>query len=266
MADAAAMARPMNRRQLFLASGLAVMALGSIYRGLFAPSFFELTFDQNLARYPLAASFAKRDPVLKTILLRRTEAAYNQGGWRAANGALRVTLVAEVEVYADDERINAISRADLALLLKLENNPRACKAYLLGGAEADEFPDARQERAELASAHQAALENGFDRQQAGAISWAWPSDDELIEVNDLLSSGPAIELTYDERRADERYLNGDATLTCSAHIKKEKNLAAMSGPDAAHARRILLANTGRIDVGHVLSKLCRDQGNGLACS
>jgi hypothetical protein len=260
------MAHLMNRRQLFLASGLAVMSLGLIHVQLFGPSSFERTFDQNLSQFPMAASFAKRDPVLRTILLRRTEAAYNQGGWRAANGALKLTLAAEIEVYADDDHINATSRADLALLLKLENNPRACKAYLLGGAEMDEFPDARRERAELGSAHLAALQNGFDRQQAGNIRWTRPSDDEIIEVNDQLGSGPIAEVTYDERNADEKYLDGDAGLTCSASIKKEKNLAAMNGPDAARAKRILIANTGKIDMGHVLSKLCRDKGNGLACS
>jgi hypothetical protein len=260
------MAHPMNRRQLFLASGLAVMSLGLIYVELFGPSFFKLTFDQNLAQYPLAASLAKRDPVFKAILLRRTEAAYNQGGWRAANGALKLTLAAEVEVYADDDHINATSRADLALLLKLENNPRACKAYLFGGAETDEFLDARQEIAEVSATERAALQNGFDRQQAGGISWTRPSDDEIIEVNDQLGSGPIAEVTYDERNADEKYLDGDAGLTCSASIKKVKNLAAMSGPDAARAKRILIANTGKIDMGHVLSKLCRDKGNGLACS
>jgi hypothetical protein len=260
------MAHPMNRRQLFLVSGLAVMSLGLIYVELFGPSFFELTFDQNLARYPLAASFAKRDPVLRTILLRRTEAAYNQGGWRAANGALKLTLAAEVQVYADDEHINAMSRADLALLLKLENNPRACKAYLLGGAETDEFLDARQEIAEVSAAERAALENGFDRQQAGNISWTRPSDDEIIEADDLLGSGPVAEVTYDERKAAEKYLDGDATLTCSASIKKKKNLVAMNGADAARAERVLIANTGKIDLGHVLSKLCRDKGSGLACS
>jgi hypothetical protein len=89
------------------------MALGSIYFGLFAPSFFELTFDRNLAQYPLAASFAKRDPVL---------------------------------------------------------------------------------------------------------------------VNDQFGSGPVAELTYDETKADEKCLNGDATLACSAHIKKHENLAAWTAP------------------------------------
>jgi hypothetical protein len=40
----------------------------------------------------------------------------------------------------------------------------------------------------------------------------------------------------------------------------------MNGADAARAERILIANTGKTDLGHVLSKLCRDKGNGLACS
>jgi hypothetical protein len=260
------MARPMNRRQLFLASGLAVMALGLICAGLFGPSIFELTFDQNLAQFPLAASFAKRDPVLRTILLRRTEQAYNQGGWRAANGALKLTLAAEVEVYADDEHINAVSRADLALLLKLENNPAGCKAYLFGGAENDEFPDARQERAEAWSVDRAALENGFDRQLAGGISWTRPSDDEIIEIEDHLGSGPVAELTYDELTAEAKYVDGDAKPICSGAIKKNKNLVAMAGPDAAHTKRILIANTGKIEVARVLSRLCRDKRNGLACS
>jgi hypothetical protein len=74
------------------------------------------------------------------------------------------------------------------------------------------------------------------------------------------------EVTYDERKAAEKYLDGDAGLTCSASIKKKKNLVAMNGADAARAERILIANTGKTDLGHVLSKLCRDKGNGLACS
>jgi hypothetical protein len=255
----------MNRRELFFASGIALVAAGLIYACFFRQSAFERAFDENLARFPLAASMAQRDLDLREIFLRRTEAAFNGGGWRAANGALKLSLATEVEVYADDEHINAISHANLALLLKLENTPAACKANMFGGAEGDEFPEASQERAELALAHRAAEENGFNRKMSG-INWTRPNDEQIIYVEGYLSRGPIAVLTRAELRAEAKYLDGDAELLCHASIKKARNLRVMNHRDAARAERILMANTGRIDLVRVLSKLCRERENGLACS
>jgi hypothetical protein len=255
----------MNRRQLFLASSIGLVAVGLIHLCLFRQSAFERAFDENLAHFPLAASIASRDPNLRNSFLRRTEEAFDKGGWRAANGALRVSLAAEVEVYADDAPVNAISHADLAVLLKLESNPAACKAYLFAGGEENELPEARQEIAEGALAHRAAGENGFNRKMSG-INWTRPNDEQIINIEGYLSRGPIAALTHAELMAEAKYLDGDAELLCSASIKKNRNLIAMDGRDAAHAKRILIANTGKIDLVRVLSKLCRDNGNGLACS
>ena len=76
---------------------------------------------------------ASQDSSLRDILLRRTEAAFARGGWIAANKALNISLAAEVEAYADDEHINAITRAELALLRALESKPLACRAFLYVG-------------------------------------------------------------------------------------------------------------------------------------
>src|SRR5271168_3535348 len=98
----------MNKRLLFLTSCVGCLAAWAVYATLFRPSWYERTFDDNLARFPLAASMASRDPVLREIFLRRTEAAFDEGGWVAANKALQMSLAADVEVYADDAHINAI--------------------------------------------------------------------------------------------------------------------------------------------------------------
>jgi hypothetical protein len=58
---ASAMARSMNRRQLLLASSMALVAVGFIYICLFRQSAYERAFDENLAHFPLVASFASRD-------------------------------------------------------------------------------------------------------------------------------------------------------------------------------------------------------------
>jgi hypothetical protein len=202
---------------------------------------------------------------LRTIFLRRTEEAFNKSGWRAANGALKLSLASEVEVYADDEHINAIFHANLAVLLKLENKPLACKAFLFAGSEENEFPEARQEVAEAALAFRTAVENGFNRKMSG-INWTRPDDEQIINVYGYLSRGPIAALTHAELTAVAKYLDGDAELICSAAIKKSRNLLAMDGRDAAQAKRILIANTGKIDLVRVLSKLCRDHGDDLACS
>jgi hypothetical protein len=255
----------MNRRQLFLASSIALAIAGLVYLCLFRQSAFERAFDENLTHFPLAASLARRDPDLRNMFLRRTEEALNGGGWRAANGALQLSLATELEVYADDEHINAISHASLAVLLKLENKPLACKAYLFAGSEENELLEARQEMAESALAHRAAEENGFNRKMSG-INWTRPDDEQIINVAGYLSRGPIAALTHAELMAEAKYLDGDAELLCSASIKKSRNLIAMDGRDAAHSKRILIANTGKIDLVRVLSKLCRDQSNDLACS
>jgi hypothetical protein len=260
-----AVARSMNRRHLILASGWALVAVGLIYIGFLRPSAYARAFDQNLARNPLAASIARRDPDLRSIFLRRTEEAFNKGGWRAATGALRLSLATEVEVYADDEHINAISHAVLALLLKLENNPSACKAYLFAGGEQNELEEAKQEVAELALAQEAAVENGFNRKMSG-INWTRPSDEQIFNVYGYLSRGPIAALTPAELTAEAKYLDGEAELVCSGAIKRIRNLVAMAGRDAAYIKRILIANSDKIDIVQVLSKLCRDQKNGSACS
>ena len=81
----------MNKRLLFLISCEPVSPDGN-YGSLFRPSWFERTFDEHLARFPLAASMASRDPALREIFLRRTEAAFDGGGWVAANKALQMSL------------------------------------------------------------------------------------------------------------------------------------------------------------------------------
>jgi hypothetical protein len=255
----------MNRRQLILASGIALATAGSIYLCFFKQSAFERAFDENLARFPLAASIASRDPDLRNIFLRRTEEAFNGGGWRAANGALKISLATEVEVYADDEHINAISRANLAILLKLENNPHACKAYMFAGSEEDELPEATREIAEATLAHRAADENGFNRKMSG-VTWTTPNVEQLINIERYLSRGPIAALTHAELTAEVKYLDGDAGLLCSAAIKKSRNLRVMGDHDAAMAARILMTNTGKIDLVRVLSELCREQGSGSECS
>jgi len=248
-------------KKRLLVSSLPLMAAGCIF--LFWPTAYERAFDENIAHYPLAASIAGRDPHLRDIFLRQTEEAFNNGGWRAANGALRISLASEVAIYADDEHIKAISAAELGVLLKLESNPAACKAYLLAGAEPNEFPQAVSELAMLAEAHRAAIENGFDRRSSG-VKWTRPSDGEISDIEERLGRGPVAELTKTELDADAKYLDGEAEPVCAASIKKMKNLLAMDGPDAADAERIRMTNTGRIDIAHVL-KTCREQKAG-ACS
>ena len=255
----------MTRREIFLASTMAVVTATMAVVSLVRPSAFERAFDENLARFPLAASIASRDPDLRSVFLRQTEVAFNGGGWRAANGALKLSLATEVEVYADDEHINAISRADLRVLHKLEDYPAACKAYLVGGPENNEFPQARQELAELSVIHRAAAENGFERKLRGA-SWIRPNDDETFYVQEYLSRGPIAVLTRTELSAALKYIDGEPEHFCSGAIKIVRNLLFMNDRDAARAARVLLANTGKIDIVHVLSRLCREKGSDLDCS
>lgn len=239
--------------------GIVLILAGYV---LFAPSPFERAFDDNLARAPFAASIARRDAHLRDVFLRRTEQAFNEGGWRAASGALQISLVTEVEIYADDAHINALSRADLMVLLKLESNPEACKAYMFSGAD---DPTAAPEIAKFKLVHQAAVENGFDRRASGVI-WPKPSVDEISNVEQQLALGPVARLTPAELSAEAKYIDGEAGLVCSGFIKKMRNLLAMADDNAADAKRILMANTGRIDVADVLKRLCRDEKHGGGCS
>ncbi|MCA1425166.1 MULTISPECIES: hypothetical protein [unclassified Bradyrhizobium] len=153
----------MTRRSLLLLVAVALLAGNLAYASLSGPSGFARDFDQNLARFPLAASIARSDPALREVLLRKTEAAFNEGGWPAANGVLNIILANEMEAYADDEHINAVDRAELTALLKLMSDPLACKSFLMAGSQRGEFSDAAQELAELGAAHGAAIANGFER-------------------------------------------------------------------------------------------------------
>jgi hypothetical protein len=254
----------MSKRRLVLTLCVASVAAWLVYGSLFRPSAFEKTFDDNLAGYPFAASMASQDPSLREILLRRTEAAFAGGGWVAANKALRISLATEVEVYADDEHINAISRAELALLRDLENKPLACKTFLFAGGMADELLQAKPDDMLAWFAHRAALKDGFERRMKG-IGWTRPDDREIADVMRNLDRGPIAPLTAAELTATANYLDGDPDLVCSAAIKEHRNLMAMDDADAARVRRILMANTARTDAAKVISKVCVEN-NGWSCS
>jgi len=255
----------MNKRLLFLISCVACLAGWVVYGSLFRPSWFERTFDEHLARFPLAASMASRDPALREIFLSRTEAAFDGGGWVAANKALQISLATEVEVYADDEHINAITRAESVLLHDLENKPLACRTFLFAGGMADDLLPAQPDDTLVWYAHRAAMKNGFERRMNGN-SWTQPDDPETIDVMRNLSQGPIAALTGAELTASTKYLDGDPELACGAAIKRSRNLMAMHDGDAARARRILMANTARIDIVNVISKICRELNDGWSCS
>jgi hypothetical protein len=255
----------MNKRLFFLISCVACLAAWMIYSSLLRPSWFETTFDEHLARFPLAASMASQDPTLRAIFLHQTEAAFDGGGWVAANKALRTSLVAEVEVYADDEHINAITHAESVLLHDLENRPLACRTFLFAGGMADDLLAAQPDDTLLWYAHRAAMENGFERRMNG-IRWTRPGDQEIIDVTRNLDQGPIVALTGAERSATAKYLDGDPELACSAAIKQSTNLLAMHDGDAARAKRILMANTARIDTVNVISRICREFNDGWSCS
>jgi len=255
----------MNRRGLLLALVAVAVAAWLAYGVLSGPSAFEATFDDNLARFPLAASMASQDPHVREIFLRRTEAAFARAGWVAANKALRISLAAEVEVYADDEHINAITRAELALLRDLESKPLACRAFLFAGGMADELPQAKPDDLLAWFAHQAAMQNGFERRLSG-IGWTRPNEKETVDVMRFLGRGPVAALTPDELTATANYLDGDPDLVCSAAIKEARNLAAMDAADAARVRRVLMANSAATDAAKVISKVCAELNNGWSCS
>ncbi len=208
---------------------------------------------------------ASRDPVLREIFLRRTKAAFDGGGWVAANKALQMSLATDVEVYADDEHINAITRAESVLLRDLENKPLACRAFLFAGGMADDLLPAQPDDTLVWYAHRAAMENGFERRMHG-IRWTRPDDPKTIDVMRNLSRGPIAGLTGAELTATAKYLEGDPELACSAAIKQSNNLMALHDADAARARRILMANTAAIDVVSVISSICRERNDGWSCS
>ena len=82
---------------------------------------------------------------------------------------------------------------------------------------------------------------------------------------EFLGRGPIAALTPAELTAKANYLDGDPQLASSAAIKEARNLAAMDAADAAGVRRILMANTARIDASRVLSKICIEPTSGWSC-
>ncbi len=255
----------MTRRSILLILAVALLAGNLAYTLLAGPSAFARDFDQNIARFPLAASIARSDRSLRDVFLRETEKAFNGGGWPAANSALNMILANEMEAYADDAHISAVDRAELAALLKLASNPLACKSYLLAGSQLGEFADAAQELAELGAAHGAAIENGFDR-KANGVARAQAIDEEITRIETQLNLGPFAQLTRQELGAQARYLDGNPDLLCSAAIKKQLNLLSMVSADAAYVSRMRRARECKIDIVEVRAKLCREPGNGLSCS
>jgi hypothetical protein len=187
-----------------------------------------------------------------------------EGRWVAANKALGITLATEVEIHADDAHINAISRAEVALLRDLESKPLACRAYLLAGGMADELMQAQPNDKLVWLAQRAALKNGFERRMRGLV-WTRPDDRETWTVMRRLGRGPVTALTPAEETARAKYLDGAPELICSGAIKESINLMAMSEVEAARARRIAMANTARIDPAQVMARVCGDLNQGWSC-
>jgi hypothetical protein len=254
----------MTKRHAFLIVLFAAMSAWLAYGTLFGPSAFERTFDEHLAEYPLAASMAAQDPALREILLRRTEAAFKNGGWAAANKALGISLATEVEIHADDAHINAISRAEVALLRDLESRPLACRAYLLAGGMSDELLRAQPNDKLVWLAQRAALKNGFERRMRGIV-WTRPNDREAYDSMRRLGRGPVTAMTPAEETARAKYLDGAPELVCSGAIKESINLMALSESEAARVRRIFMANTARIDAAKVMAMVCSDLNQGWSC-
>jgi hypothetical protein len=133
------------------------------------------------------------------------------------------------------------------------------------GGMADNLLQAQPDDTLAWSAHRAAMENGFERRMNG-IRWTQPGDQETIDVMRYLSQGPVAALTGAELKATAQYLDGDPGLACSAAIKKSRNLMAMPDGDAARASRSLMANTARIDIVKVISRICRELNDGWSCA
>ena len=93
-----------------------------------------------------------------------------------------------------------------------------------------------------------------------------PSDGEILNFLLRLIRGPVAAYTDAEVDADAKYLDGEAPLLCSAAVKQQENLLAMDGPNGADAARVLIANTGKVDIAQVVKKLCRDEKTSPACS
>jgi hypothetical protein len=66
----------MRNRAMGLSVAVAIGLLGGVAGSAMLPTAYEREFDQDLSHYPLAASLAQRDPELRKLLLRRTEAAH----------------------------------------------------------------------------------------------------------------------------------------------------------------------------------------------
>jgi hypothetical protein len=231
-------------------------ALIGITLGL--PLIFEMNFDRNLAHYPAAASVAQRDPELRQVLLRQTEAAFIRGGWRAANAAVGMALATQLEPYADDEHVLAMTRTTLRVLGKLKATPSDCKAFLLVGVQSkDDFQAARPELDEFIALHNAAFQNGFDRKSQG-VTWRQPPDDAILNDDRSLAMQP-VPLSSAELQALAKYVDGDATQYCSARIKLQKNLLSKDPSEAARIEREHIYLTDRIDWVKVLRTLCREQ-------
>src|SRR5690348_11672287 len=252
-------------RAMRLSIAVAAAILGVAAGNAMLPTEYARNFDRNLAHDKLAASLAQRDPELRRLLLHRTEAAFNKGGWPAAQAALDIALAGELEVYADDEHMIAIARGILRVLGKLEGRPADCKAFLLAGA--NDLPDAKTELAELLAAHRAAVQNGFDRKSQG-VTWNPPRDSAFLDDERSLSRQPQA-LSPAELQALARYVDGDAAPYCGGSIRQLTNLLARETREAARIQRQHLYNTGRIDWVNVMWTLCREQGDrsdGLACA
>ena len=192
-------------------------------------------FDANIAdTQPLLWPAVKANPVLRQLMLERTQVAFLRGGWPAASSVFARIIHARMQAFAGDDATLACHAAwqDLRRTL-LPTNPHACALMETQGPKVVPrgVATAAIER-EIRVCTDAAVEGGESRSLPNPPARATWAEHQKLESLTPASPRPR-PLPADELAALARPQDADDASLCRARIDQGDNLAAQRSDLAA---------------------------------
>lgn len=203
-------------------------------------------FDLHVQGNALAAAVAQANPEWRSNAIRITEAAYDEGGWPAANHAMDDLLVRSqpdvswVIIHGDDATLVAAVHAEVSALDALSTTPSVCAAWLKGALPVGQVAQGRAERIALSRAMAAAYRSGARNLASwGERTPVMPPDARGIAAR-WAQVGPQIspaERWLEARASVLPKILNDA-LACSRRERADRKVLALSEPEAAWMTRV----------------------------
>jgi hypothetical protein len=202
---------------------------------------FRDQWDANIAATaPAVYPAMQADPVLRQFLLDKSEAAFERGGWHAANKVFYDIVGARITAFAGDRATLECAKGWRNVYQALQATPKLCRQMDELGPKSLPHGTAANALKQEEAACEAAIEDGGQQRLLPNPPSHMIPDEQTATYNRTLDA-PA-PLTPAERAALDDSAPADDAAYCSAIVKHDDNIASMPLPTAARYLRALYAS------------------------